>query len=369
MKKNLLFLAMAAVALASCSNDETTEVNQSLADANAISFRTNLNNATRATSLALSSLETNGFYVTATYVSGHTLYFGNQLFKLNSAIWKPYDTSASAFKTIYWPSTGADILDFHAYAPNNAQLVVSNENVATLNGCPEYTVTPAAAAASQVDFIYATLTGQDYENTSMALTFNHKESQVSIKLKNSDSGLNFTVDEVAVCNIAQSGVFKYRTSTMAWGDLGSVTNYVQGSLAFSQNGVQDAAAAGVSWILIPQALASPTTDGKYVSNEDQAVYDGSYIRVKMRVQSAANTDVYYAGSSSTWVNAIWPISGTWAAGTHYTYTVDLSGGGYYEKNPNSGDDDLVRVLNLTPITFATVTVSDWSTSNSDVALP
>ena len=43
MKKKLLILAVAGLALASCSNDETVAVNES----DAISFRPLINNATR----------------------------------------------------------------------------------------------------------------------------------------------------------------------------------------------------------------------------------------------------------------------------------------------------------------------------------
>ena len=369
MKKRITFFAFAA-ALAfsySCSNDETVAVNDNAAS-NEISFRPLMNSTTRATSLELSNLQTDGFYVTATFTSGHTAYFANQLYKEETTnVWKPY--TGSAYTVIYWPK-GDDVLDFHAYAPNNAQLVVSNTNVTTLNGCPEYTVSPNATAADQVDFLYATLTSKDSGDGSMPLDFAHKESQISIQLQNTDAALAFTVSEVAICNIASSGIYKNRhatdpstATTMAWGDFGDLGNYSQAGLTLNPT---TAVAAGTSWILIPQALAKPTTDGKYASTETNAVYNGAYIKVKMKVQSATNASVYYAGSADTWVDAIWPIStnaspATWAEGTHYTYLVNLAGGGYFEKNQaDPSGDGLDRVLNLNEITFATVTVSGWS---------
>ena len=392
MKRNLLILAVACLALASCSNDETVN-SLATSGANEISFRANTNGLTRAADIdagnGTNGLKTIGFYVTAAFTTTTpTLYFSDQHYKLASTdpdVWKPTDNGGSSYKSIYWPD-GSDVLDFHAYAPvAGTQLSVSNTNIGTLNGCPEYTVTPAAttdatSADTQVDFIYATLTGKDNTDGSMNLTFNHEESKISIKLKNTDAALTITVSEVALCNIAQSGIFKNRdaapttTTTMSWGDFGAATTYYQ-TLASATTYTSEAA-AGTSWILIPHTLAKPTADGKYTGSTTGDGYDGAYIRVKMKVQSATDASVYYAGAESganEYVSAIWPISTnasptTWATGTHYTYTIDLKGGGYYETNQASpSGDTLDRVLNLNEITFATVSVTDWTPSA--VAVP
>ena len=379
MKKNLLILAVAAVALASCSNDETIAVNQG--GDNSISFNSYVSGMTRATSLQTIDLNTEGFFVTATYTTDRgSAYFTDQQYKYNSAEgherWEPW--TGEAFKTIYWPNQTADVLDFHAYALDHSKRTQLNANtygLAEENGCPRYVVIPDDDAADQIDFVYATLTGKDYQDNSMSLDFNHVESQVSVKLKNTESGLLFTISEIAIFNIKGSGIYKNRdanpttATTMSWGDWGSGRNYSQtlGS-EIVQDGISDAVNAGTSWILIPQSLATHETPNEYASNDEGAAYEGAYIRVKMKVQSTANNAVYYAGDASNWAYAIWPISGAWTPGYHYTYTIDLSGGGYFEFNQNDNDADIDRVLNLTPITFATVSVSAWTTSNSDVAM-
>lgn len=379
MKKKLLILAVAGFALASCSNDETV-ASQVNTGANEISFRPLMNNVTRATSLTTTDFSggSTSFYVTATYATEHTAYFSNQEFKWNSTNSKYEPYTGTAFTTIYWPTSN---LDFHAYACNGAasQVTVSNTAVANENGCPQYTVTPNTAAANQTDFVYATLTNQAPNTGNMALTFGHKESQIGVVLKNTDAALTITVSEVALCNIVPSGTFKNRdaspstSTTMGWGDFGSpLTTYYQ-TLA-SATTYTTSAAAGSSWILIPHPLANPTTDGEYTGSTTGDGYNGAYIRVKMKVQSATDASVYFAGDANNYVSAIWPISTntnatTWAAGTHYTYTIDLSGGGYYETNQATpSGSTLDRVLNLHQITFATVTVTDWTPSNSNVGI-
>jgi len=385
MKKSLFILATAALVFASCNNDVKIDENKTLDDANEIAFQPVVTRVKRAPAAAdqdATSLVTSGFYVTAAFTtSTPTLYFADQHYMRASTgpdVWKPTDDNGSSWKTIYWP-VGSDVLDFHAYSPvSGGQLSVSNANIGTLNGCPEYTVTPAATtnattADTQIDFIYATLTDKDQADGSMNIEFGHKESKISLNLKNTDAALIITVSEVAFCNIAQSGVFKNRdaapstTTTMEWGNFGALTTYYQTLAPATIYTTQ--AAAGSSWILIPHTLAKPTTDGEYTGSTTGDGYNGAYIRVKLKVQSATNASVYFAGDADNYVSAIWPISTnasatTWAAGTHYTYTIDLKGGGYYEKNQATPSGaTLDRVLDLHEITFATVSVSDWSTSD------
>ncbi len=372
---------MAAIGFVACTSDETV-TSHATSEANEISFRALNNGVTRATSLNLASLQANGFYVTATYTSGHTAYFADQLYKQESSnVWKPY--TGEAYTHIYWP-TGSDVLDFHAYAPadDDAQLNVSNSNVTTSNGCPEYTVTPHVSASSQIDFIYASLTSKDQADGTLPLNFNHMESQVGIKLSNSDGALKFTVSEVSICNVVRSGIYKNRNAspstatTMAWEDFGEPRAYAQTGLSITKDGVQSATDAGTTWILIPHALAKPAEghDGEYAGSAALSTYAGAYIKVKYKCQNKQDNSYYAGGDGDNWVEGIWPIStnasaATWDPGTHYTYTIDLKGGGYYEQNQADTDANLDRILNLNEITFATVTVSDWTPSTSTVTMP
>ena len=111
MNKKLFFLAIAALGLAACSNDDVVEINQSLEDANTISFRPVVTNVTRATDITASSLQTSGFTVFATETGkpysgeGSGPYFPETSFTYSAGTY----TSATKY---YWPSTGK--LDFIA---------------------------------------------------------------------------------------------------------------------------------------------------------------------------------------------------------------------------------------------------------------
>ena len=87
MKKKLLILAVAAVALASCSNDETI-ASQATSESNTISFRPLMNNVTRAADIDAGSgtygLQTLGFTVFANVGSSETNYFPETAFTYSS---------------------------------------------------------------------------------------------------------------------------------------------------------------------------------------------------------------------------------------------------------------------------------------------
>ena len=352
MKKKLLILAVAAVALASCSNDETVAVNQS----DAISFRPVMTNVTRAADVDLAE---NGFYVTA-YSTGTsaTPYFDNVLFSYNSSAY----SSATKY---YWPS-GYN-LDFYAYSPAEGT-DITRTNYKTFN------ITANATVANQVDFVYAntnnwgkqTGTGTHDGKAGVTINFRHAESKVIIKLKNTNDALTFTVGDVTLGYVANTGTFEYKATTTdtqnsgtlnesgTWtantGTSGVFTQTVADGSVYSTS---TAAQAGADMILIPQTLTTATV---YSAASSSSPFNGAYIKVQLKIQ---NHGEYIIGGTSTFVEALWPIpAGSWEAGKKYIYTVDLAGGGYYPTNQDSSDD-LDPIIEGAEIKFITVTVDDW----------
>ena len=362
MKKNLFFLAAAALTFAACSNDEVVEVNQ----ADAIDFKPLMTNVTRAADV---NIPTNGFYVTA-YSTGTstTAYFDNVLFSNSSGTY----TSATKY---YWPSTYN--LDFYAYSPAAA---ASSDVVR--NSYKTFDITANATVANQVDFVYANTNNwgkQTGEGThdgkpGVAINFRHAESKVIIKLKNTNTTFTCTVGDVTLGYVANTGSFEYKASTTDTPNSGTFTEtgtwtantgtsgvYTQTVTDGSAYSTSTAVQAGVDMILIPQTL---TTAGAYSAAAATSPFNGAYIKVQLKIQ---NNGAYILGDGSSFVTALWPLpAGTWEAGKKYIYTVDLAGGGYFETNQDS-DSDLDPLLEGAEIKFVTVTVDNWvETTGIDV---
>lgn len=352
MKKKLLILAVAGLALASCSNDETvaTQVNRG---ANEISFRTNVNGVTRAADIT--GFTSTPFMVRAD--KGGSPYFPETQFSYDGS-----STSWTSTTKYYWPTDGST-LTFYAYAPtSDAQFThTAGENT--------FVVTPSSTAASQVDLVYATATGTKANSAGVTLTFGHVESKVIIKLANSNNSMKITAKNVVLGNIKNFGTYTMGTG---W-DLTGATNTTYSPYA-SPTGTEytSATQAGVDMILVPQPLTKSTT---YSSGTSGATFSAPYISVDLKIQHNTSPYAYIVGAAESslgaddnYVTALFPLpTATWAPGTKYTYTVELSNGGYYPTNKADTDANLDPILEGSEIKFVNVTVSDWSSSN--IAVP
>lgn len=385
MNKKLFFLAIAALGLAACSNDDVVEINQSLEDANTISFRSFATGMTRAADV---DLTTNGFYVTALKQgqtpSAENTYFDNVHFEGSSTY-----TSTNKY---YWPS--AYNLDFYAYSPAAAA-----ESDVVRTDYKTFVITANGTAENQVDFVYAntndwgkaTLQGGTDGSHAMgavdagvAINFRHAESKVIIKLKNTNPNVKFTVGQVTIGNLYNKGTFTYASTNTdgtghltnaEWGTLRSgndnayTSTFTQTVANGSAYSTSTSAQAGVDMILIPQTLVNATTYTP-VNPETPAVDDpfkGAYIKVQLRMQNN-NNDAYIIATSSTWQECMWPLAALqWQPGYKYIYEVDLAGGGYFPANKDT-DADLDPILEGAEIKFVTVTVDDWTNYASNPIL-
>ena len=345
MKKKLLIFAVAGFALASCSSDETTA---SLANsgANEISFRPLNGGVTRAADIT--GFTSTPFMVRAMKGDPAATYFPETQYS--------YDSGASAWTSTnkyYWPSDDG-VLTFYAYAPT------SNAQFTHTTGENTFVVTPSTTATEQVDLVYATATGQkSTSSTGVTLTFGHVESKVIIKLLNSNPNLKITANKVVIGNVKNKGTYTMGTG---W-DLSAASNtsYTQ---SFSGTEYTTAAQAGVDMILIPQTLTNATA---YSSSDAGAEFDGSYIKVDLKIQNNVSPYAYIVGANDGYVTALFPLPATtWTPGYKYIYSVDLAGGGYYPTNTSAGTGDaLDPILAGAEIKFVTVTVSDWTPYDGD----
>lgn len=401
MKKSLFFFAAAALAFASCSNDETVEVNQSLKEANVISFRPFINAQTRADDQTATTLQvaTAGFYVTAYYKapgeSTPSKYFDNVCFKTDGS-----STTYNSDTKYYWPASGT--LDFFAYAPT----VESNSQI-TRTDYKTFTVTPSSTVAEQVDLIYANTDGKSItptgssESTSygaagVPLNFRHTGSKIVVKVKNSEpNNLKYEITGLKIVNVDGTATFTYNdgtngenntdtkntTFTGQWSNNTEATEKntsysVETSTANSFKGqlttARNLSAAGTdtddsNWnmILIPQKT---TAAKQYASTSENSTVEAnkSYIALKMVIKNGdTNIEVANAAADGNW--AIWPVAFSWEPGKKYTYTIDLAGGGYWEKNADT-DLNLDPILENAVIKFVDVTVDNWS-DDTEISVP
>ena len=366
MKKKLLILAVAAVALASCSNDETVAVNQN----DAISFRPVVNNVTRASSVAnIITADLSSFVVTAIKTSTTTSYFSNVTFT------KTGDNYTSGATKYYWPSEGS--LDFYAYSPaGNSQVTYTDYKT--------FTVTPTAGTnpENQVDLVYASTKSKNKSNSStgVALNFRHTGAKIVCKVQNSSTTLKFGVEGWKVGYLSSAGTFTFadantdtqNSTTLSFSQWGSWTAAsVATEYASTFDKVDIAASASATaldgeMILVPQTLTAATA---YATNEVNAKPNGTFIAVKLYILDNSTDELLAGGGSTaspTTIWAIWPIGGyNWEPGKKYTYTIELAGGGYSEGNtsvvPTGGTDtSLDPIIDGAEIKFVTVTVDDWT---------
>ena len=378
MKKFFFFAAIAAIGLASCSNDETVAVNENAG--NEISFRALTNNVTRAADIDAGSgtygLQMLGFTVFANVGSTATNYFPETTFTYGDGTY----TSSTKY---YWPSSGS--LDFFAYQYSEW----GNNTVTHTAQTKAFTVTPSSTAANQTDLVIACTTGKTKaaNGAGVSLNFRHAESKVTIKLKNSSTTTTITVGDVVLGNVYTTGTYTFTGSTdnaetpsdvantdgnnnstylkySDWSGQTTSGSYTQAAATTSYTSGTEETALTNSMILIPQTLTNATA---YASGDAGAGFNGAYITVALKIQNTKNS-AYIVGDVESTVTAMWPLPATkWLPGYHYTYTVDLAGGGYYTTNQDT-NADLDPILAGSEIKFVTVTVDSW-TDASGIAVP
>lgn len=383
-KNNLLILAVAALGFAACANDETTAVNEKLAESNAISFRANVNGLMRGADVNASTLQSTGFTVFANVASSGTNYFPETLFKWNSTT-----STYNSDNKYYWPSSGS--LDFFAYA--NSKPVGHAEQMTHEALTKAFTVTPDEDAQYQTDLIVAYTTNKSKTSAAVPINFRHTQCKVAIKLYNGNKdNLDISVRDASICYVKNSGVFTFSdtntdgnnsdgTGTIltlsSWADVVSpataLTSYIQTDASTSAYNVAVGSAeqVGQDWILIPQTFTYKTT---YESTGEK-LFEGPCIKVNLKIQNHANS-AYIVGAADNpsddndnegYVTAMWPLKATpsaWAIGKKYTYTIDLAGGGYYPADQD-GDTVLDPILDGAEIKF-TVTVDTWNPEDGNV---
>lgn len=354
MKKQIMFMAMTAMLIASCSSDDVVSTNTG----RAIDFRTSV--GTRGAETTTAKIDK--FWVTAIDGAGAN-YFSKQEYKKEGEFF----TSKPLY---YWP---VGTLNFFAYSPSETDLgatVTINKNTKTLAD-----FSPAAKIADQKDFVTATASGTRTANETngVELTFAHQLSQIEIKAKNTNTGYIYNVVGVRIGKPVSKGTFTFDTNKWTLTTTKKANyavEYTTDPRPLTAVAATMMGAANDNAMLLPQQLVA------WNSETDKAnTNEGAYIALKIQITTKDGARVYPAtGKDYDW--AAVAINTKWEAGKKYVYTLDFSNGAGKvdpekptptpdpeKPDPfNPGDDILGK-----PIKF-TVIVTDWAPVDQPVEM-
>lgn len=371
MKKTPLFLmAMSAIALASCSEDEPVSVRQATNEA--ISFRPAMGTrATETTNANLNKIFVTAFYGDSTINAStkkmdgltNTLYFENTEFDKGS---DSFFTAADG-KEYDWLAPKQQI-NFFAYAPSQddlgADILVKEDK----SGMTLESFAIPENIADQVDFITANASGtrENNETSGVELTFDHRLAQIEIRAKSENETYTYKVLGARIGRPEYMGTFDFNTNQWTLDDWHDTAIYTAScdTTTLSANPVSIMGTDGNA-MLMPQTLTpwDITGDPDNVARE-------AYLSVLVNITRTDNgIQIYPFANESEFTHkpvreygwASIPLSGTWEQGKKYIYTLDFTNGaGHIDPDdPYPGTEIIGGAIKFT------VKVNDWVDSNSD----
>lgn len=328
--RQLFCAGLALLALAACSQDETTRADRS----GAIGFRTMLGKATRAVT---TKANMGKFNVTA-FPTGGTNYFTNLEVASpdNGSTW---NTAA----TYYWP---AGTLNFTAYAPaDELKTLVTIDK----DGQKIAAYSPVQKVADQKDIVVAFNAGgkATYGATGVPMNFKHALSQIEVKALCSKDNLKVKVMGVKLGAVNSKADFAFpQTETAAayvvpranWSNLSTPKDYL----------AEDAAGTGLTLTAAAQSIMFGSDNFLMIPQQLEAFsktkLGGAYIGVFCQISSddgeGTLTQIYPGGGANAYAFTAVGINTEWLPGKKYIYTLTFGDGGGIvppnQDNPNPG---------------------------------
>ena len=368
MKSKYLAVALSAVALTACNNEDVLEVNQG----RGISFQVATEASTRAQATTTNS-------ITEFKVWGFT---GNPAQTLMNGIKvSKADGKWSYGDAIFWPESD---VDFYSVSPSDVAGVNITSSSQKITG---FTVN--TDQSKQVDLLYAVNKDEkkeEHEASDVHINFRHALSQIIFKAKNTNNNLKVSIKDVKVVNVVKGGDFTYPTSsttTQNTSESGTIAAGTQGTWTLLSTGdYKETYAAGTkeagvelmtkdevydlttttgtgeskvytgALFLMPQDLDPWNLKGKSDNN------GGSYFLVNCQLKNVSGDDevqLWPSEADGYGYVAIPTSDIEWEQGKKYIYTFIFGEGGGYvppvdpedpDEEPEDGGDPV-----LVPITF------------------
>ena len=384
MNKAIFMMAAAAITLASCSSDETTDV----AKSSQISFTAKVGKNSRGAETTTANLDkmwVTGYDITD--AAAPAVYFADQVFN------KTADAQSPQFipeRPWYWQSGKS--YKFIGIHP------VKTDWMGTLNIAADqvsYSAEIPAAIADQKDLIIDAVKGQANSDaeTGVQMQFKHILSQLQFKVKNTNQHLTYHIAGIRIVNAANKGSYTFNTETRQGSWEEQTEGKVTYEMLFKDKPIELVTTGTTEAFLTPEnsgAMIVPQKltpwNGNVVSTA--APYDkGAYIALLINVKYTADGKYMYPAKASTdkdygWVAVPVPAAtgntqAIWSMGNKYIYTLDLSKGcGKVDPvNPNpdggvvepGGKDPEPGANIFGKSIFFTVTVADWGNGfSSDI---
>ena len=377
MKKAFYMMAAAAIALSSCSSEETTDV----AKSSAITFRPTVSFNSRGAELTQTSIQ-------EMWVSGfkadNSLYFDFLHYKRGTG------TDGFASEGIGMPWEKGATYTFVGISPAIDNWATKDNRNITSTSASFTGVTPNEDIALQKDLVIGTAVGSESTQGTVTggveINLNHILSQVRILVKNQNANLVYSISGIRIASVSPSGDFTYAmkngNGTPTWSNQNKTfCTYektftpieLDGTSADPVDLTEKIGGEGCGAMLIPQTRTP--WNGKKIAAD--APYDnGAYISILLSVRTKAGDIIYPKNQADPAVHAWAAVSipadadkatFDWKISNKYLYTLDLSTGcGKVDPvKPNPGPDTIVPDTDKGDNIFGEtikfiVKVADWT---------
>ena len=383
MKKAFYMMAAAAIALSSCSSEETTDV----AKSSNITFRSAVGFNTRGIEMT----NADGYKMTKMTVSAFDE-SGAEFFK--NYVFKEKNGEFTSSERPSWPNHGS--LNFVAYSHSGGDWTGAAP-VLKKDGATIAAFSPKSAIGEQLDVVFAQGKGDkaSHEANGLLLNFDHILSQIKIKAKHSSDTYTYQVKGIRIAYVGGSADYTFNPAKTdatkhtwtapaaknvvyekVFDQAVSLTKDATVDLTDKCNA--DGKVGGA--MLIPQTLT--VWNGTDVATNKTDDFSGkAYISLLINVKRGA-TSIYPSGDTDGtkfgWAAVAIPAdadqttTASWVAGNKYIYTLNLTNGcGQVDpvdpgtdvnpggadpakpKDPNKGDKIFGKEIKFT------VNVVDW----------